>query len=144
MPSSLDRQKKVATAVLMGLAWVNLPVLLIMFGGWVGFLILAGNLGLKLHFTPAVNLVLGLGFFACGAILPWVAAWLWWSINVPKWRIWALAFARDWPALEPQAVQAGLLWSERTWFGRLCASTEIWTRDDRDKFAALKRAGSED
>ncbi len=143
MSSPLDRQKRVAAAVLLGLAWVNLPVLLIIFGGWIGFFIFMERSDLRLHFSPSMNLVLGICFYAAGVVVPWLAAWMWWSFNIPKWRIWAVAFTRDWPALEPQAIQAGLIWSERTWLGSFCSKTEIWTREDRRKFADLRRAGGE-
>jgi hypothetical protein len=131
----------VAAAVLVGTAWVNIPVLSIMLGGYAGAFYAASKTNLSLPFAAPINAAISVSLFAFVAIGPWLAAWLWWSFNIPKWRIWALERVDDWRGLEGRAIAAGLIWSEDTWFGRLCAATEIWSSRDRRRFAELKRAG---
>jgi hypothetical protein len=38
-------------------------------------------------------------------------AWVWWSLQVPRWRIWALQHVDDIETLHQRAVQAGIEWS---------------------------------
>lgn len=51
-------------------------------------------------------------------------AWVWWSLQVPRWRIWALQHVDDIETLHQRAVQAGIEWS----YGSVFERTEIKTR----------------
>lgn len=43
-------------------------------------------------------------------------AWLWWSIAVPKWRMWALRNVDNWPTFERAAIRDGLIWNRGSIF----------------------------
>jgi hypothetical protein len=65
-------------------------------------------------------------FAAC-----FVAAWLWWSVQVPKWRLWAYERVADIPELKRKAILVGLTWPD----GSIFARTEIKS----SQHAALER-----
>jgi hypothetical protein len=52
-------------------------------------------------------------FFLCFS-----AAWLWWSIHVPKWRLWAYERVEDIPELKRRAIAAQLIWPDGSIFSR--------------------------
>ena len=124
-------------AVWIGTLWVNIPVLAIMFGGW------GLEYAIASFVTPymprTINPYVLIPLFGIWLVAPWVLAWTWWSFNVPKWRIWALERVDDWPSLESDAIEAGLIWNENSLFGRMCARTEIWSAADREREAELRR-----
>ena len=121
----------------IGTLWINIPVLTIMFGGW-GLPALVVSV-FEHDIPPYVSPYLLFPLLGIWAVGPLVAAWMWWSINVPKWRIWALERVADWPALEQSAVGGGLIWDENTLLGRTCARTEIWSAADRERESELRR-----
>jgi hypothetical protein len=41
--------------------------------------------------------------------LCFVGAWLWWSFQVPKWRLWAYERVTDIPELKRRAIEAKLI-----------------------------------
>jgi len=51
----------------------------------------------------------------CGCF---VAAWLWWSVQVPKWRLWAYERVDDIPELKRRAIEAQLIWPDGSIFSR--------------------------
>jgi hypothetical protein len=63
--------------------------------------------------------------------------WLWWSVSVPKWRIWAMERTDNWPSLERAAIERSLIWDDSTWYGRMFSKTEIWSAADREHAADL-------
>ena len=58
----------------------------------------------------------------CGA--GWLLAWVWWSLAVPKWRLWAYERVADIAELKARAVTAGLTWPD----GNIFTRTEIKSR----------------
>jgi hypothetical protein len=94
-------------AILIGTLWVNIPVFSLMFSP---ILIL-------LAFVPEPSVAVAISVFVPGFIF----AWLWWSINVPKWRLWAYKRVSDIKALKNKAILAGLVWPD----GSLLSRTEI-------------------
>jgi len=66
-------------------------------------------------------------------------AWLWGSVTVVKWRLWAFARTDNWALLETKAIQDGLIWNRNTLCGRVFGRTEIWSSKDREREAELKR-----
>lgn len=115
----------------------TVPGMALMLGGW----------WLEWLFVERYNPRLNLGAFlnitvaALALVAPFVLAWLWWSIVIPRWRVWALRRNRDWPMLERLAIKANLIWDERTVRGRFFAKTELWTAGLRREFADLRRLG---
>jgi hypothetical protein len=95
-----------------------------------GTLVVNGPVWLLLA-TPAIALVLArdyLHFDVNGRVfgiavlalfvLCFVAAWLWWSVQVPKWRLWAYERVDDIPELKRRAIGAGLTWPDDSIFSR--------------------------
>jgi hypothetical protein len=80
--------------------------------------------------------VLNLSDLAKGlsVLLGIVAAWVWWSFQVPRWRIWALQHVDDIETLHQRAVQVGIEWS----YGSVFERTEIKTRQQLLQEAALQ------
>ena len=58
-----------------------------------------------------------LAFFA----VCFVSGWLWWSVQIPKWRLWAYERVADIPELKRRAILAQLTWPD----GSIFAKTEI-------------------
>jgi hypothetical protein len=49
-------------------------------------------------------------------ILAVAPAWIWWSIAVPKWRLWALKHVDNWPRLKASAIATLLIWPDTSPF----------------------------
>jgi hypothetical protein len=62
-----------------------------------------------------------------------VAAWCWWSYQVPKWRLWALQYVADFDTLHHKAVAFGIEWP----YGHFLAATEIKSPHQRRQEATL-------
>jgi hypothetical protein len=45
-----------------------------------------------------------------------VAAWLWWSFSVPRWRNWALDRGADPDELQSRGERAGIVWPVGSFF----------------------------
>jgi hypothetical protein len=86
-------------AIRRGQLVVNLPVLSIIVGG--------GILSFKLIPGP---------WFLVGPFAAITIAWLWWSLAVPRWRLWALRLGCDPDDLQKQGVEAGLVWPRGSFF----------------------------
>ncbi len=123
-------------ALRRGLFWVNGPVLLIMLIPFAP-LVAASKWAAYLqgHLSPetvsAVNM-------AClvFALLGFPAAWLWWSVTIPKWKLWAYSRVDDLWALKIAAIRAGLIWPD----GNIFAKTEICSKAVRRQIQALEDA----
>jgi hypothetical protein len=99
-----------ARAVLVGSMVVNGPVLLLLFGPsaivwWLG------GAPKVIHAPLGLRLALSFGLSVC-------VAWLWWSVAIPRWRIWAFERVSDLPKLKQMAVAARLTWPEGSVFER--------------------------
>jgi pyrimidine-nucleoside phosphorylase len=94
-------------AVAVGTFVVNLPVLAIMIGGFV------------------VSSWLLHGWVALiGSIASIAVAWLYWSLTVPRWRLWAMRSGADAELTQILAQRAGLVWKR----GSMFEKTEIGSR----------------
>jgi hypothetical protein len=93
----------VKQAVRRGLLIVNGPVLLFLLGPVAVFAYLVHHKVISQKYNW-----LALLFFAAGFVL----AWLWWSLSVARWRVWAYERVEDIPALKKQAIAAGLTWPD--------------------------------
>ena len=47
-----------------------------------------------------------------------ISAWLWWSVSIPKWRLWAYERVDDIAELKRRAVEARLIWPDGSIFSR--------------------------
>jgi hypothetical protein len=133
-------QKKAVSPVrarVVGLLWVNVPVFVIMFGGWGLPLLIAP----ELPPIPMSNWAVGI-LVATWAFLPFIAAWSWWSVNVPPWKLWALENCDDWETVERGAISDGLIWDQATLQGRIFTKTELWSHRLRSRETELREARS--
>jgi hypothetical protein len=94
----------VDAAIRKGLLVVNGPVTFLL-------IVPAITSILIFHRGPVVYTTAGVGF---------VLAWLWWSLAVPRWRLWAYERVpvAEIPQLKRHAVQVGLTWPDGSLFGR--------------------------
>src|SRR5262245_11102898 len=106
-------------AILRGTSVVNGPVFLLLFAPLGLFAVLV-DAGFVLREYKWVGIFVFLVSF--------IAAWTWWSISVPRWRVWAYERASDVRLLKQRAFEIGLTWPDQHGFGR----TEI-------KSAAVRR-----
>ncbi|HXI47981.1 MAG TPA: hypothetical protein VNH39_05270, partial [Steroidobacteraceae bacterium] len=99
-------------AVSRGTRTVNIPVWLLLVAPAVVFIggrhSVAALIGEK-----AFILVVCVLFVVCFS-----GAWLWWSIHVPKWRLWAYERVDNIPELKRRAIAAGLIWPDGSIFSR--------------------------
>lgn len=101
---------------------INLPAILLMAGGCVVSAYLATHdiIPLWVAFTG--------GALAVGI------AWLYWSIRITKWRVWAFENVRNVHELKKRAVREKLIYAEGSFWNR----TEIWSATDREKWQSLQ------
>jgi len=89
------------------------PMLLFVVLGKLGYIPSLGNEGF-MWFGPT--------FFIC--IL---GSWLIWSIQVPRWRLWAYKRVKDISELKEEAEYAQLIWPEGSFFQKTeIASKRVW------------------
>lgn len=111
----MNSKMSVSKAIWFGLLVVNGPVMLLLVGPLFAFSYFVDH-GIVSSAYNWVGLLVFLGGF--------VAAWLWWSVSVPKWRLWAYQRVNEIAALKERAVEVGLTWPDNHVFGR----TEIKSR----------------
>jgi hypothetical protein len=97
-------RSKAKDAVRVGIIWVNVPLLPI----------LIGPLALVQYVLGTPGIVVAVLCFLGG----FVAAWVWWSINISFWRRWAGRRGIDPHELQSQAQEANLLWPAGHFFER--------------------------
>ena len=119
----------VTRAITVGLFWVNGPIFPIMFLPMGLALVIVGPS------TPlGENGIIGIfALFFVG----WILAWTWWSINVPRWRLWAYQRVDDIPKLKRWAVAVGLTWPD----GHFLERTEIKSKAHAARERDLERQG---
>lgn len=111
----------VERAILMGYLFVNIPVGLLIAGP---MLVVA-----KYVSRPGPWWI---------AVLPggFILAWLWWSVVIPKWRLWAYERVQDIGELKRSAVDAQLLWPD----GSIFQKTEIKSASYVERERAFEHA----
>jgi hypothetical protein len=121
----------IGRAIATGLVWVNGSALLGFVLPW-GLMGLAAYLGWLERFDGSTVLT---GVIAL-LILSFITAWLAWSLQVSRWRLWAWRRVDDIEALKASAVAAGLIWPDRHVFER----TEIRSSGLSAELARLEEA----
>lgn len=109
-------------AVRRGVWLINVPVSLMLFGIPALTVIGYGQhiLSVSLALTIAVS-----GFFL---------AWLYWSIGITHWKIWAFANVRNVHELKRKSIARQIVWHDDSWFSK----TEIWSSANRERWKALQ------
>lgn len=95
--------------------------------------ILLVTLGIGLY--AGIQKLAGPPILLLGFVLAIVLPWLYWSIMVTKWRLWAFDRVRNVHELQKRAVQERLIWKE----GSFWEKTEIRTASDKAKWASLQK-----
>lgn len=122
------KRVSVTAAIALGTLWVNIPVIPLMFTPIALFVFLSAG---KANQQPvASDLLPSLGLFVLGFVL----AWSWWSIMVPRWRLWAWSHVEALVELKRRAVRAGLIWPD----GHLFEKTEFRTKATQARLRELE------
>ena len=61
-----------------------------------------------------------------GLVLGFIAGWLYWSVAIPKWRIWAFENVdkRNWKELKHKAIREKLIWPDNSIYNKTELRTE--------------------
>ena len=92
----------------------------------------------KLKYIPSIGYE-GMKWGLPAFLLGFIAGWLVWSVQVPRWRLWAYPRVRDIALLKELAAQSNLLWRD----GTLFAKTEIMSNKVRDELRRLEAASEQ-
>jgi hypothetical protein len=118
----------VDTAIRRGQKWVSYPSMALLFVPLTAFVVVAVRMG-----DAEISGWLG----AAGVVTPIAASWLWWSVMLPRWRVWAIEHVDDLGELLLQAMSKQLMWAPGSFFER----TEIQSPDLRLRLQrALRRS----
>ncbi|RKR85037.1 hypothetical protein BDD43_5293 [Mucilaginibacter gracilis] len=101
---------------------VNLPVTFIM----VGVMCLTAYMFVQ--FQPPAY------FIFIGIVASFILAWLYWSVMITRWRIWAFENVSNVNELKKRAVKEKLIWKDGSFFEK----TEIRTAADKRKLNSLQ------
>ncbi len=75
-----------------------------------------------------------------GTFLAIVLGWLWWSIMITKWRLWAYKNVSNLYELEKRAIREKLIWSDKSIFEK----TEIRTAINKAILNSLKNKSKQE
>ncbi|MGA6119201.1 hypothetical protein [Sphingobacterium anhuiense] len=88
---------------------------------------------------------LGISFYLCIHLSFWIVpigfvfavafSWIWWSIMITKWRLWAFDNVRNVHELKKRAIQEKLIWPDDVIFNK----TEISNATEKEKWNVLKQ-----
>lgn len=111
------KYKSIRDVLRKGHIYINGVVTLIMILIWLLAMFLAFQIVPEQYSTAAIFIGLLSGF---------VAGWFYWSLTIPKWRIWAFnnVNMREWRELKNQAIYERLIWPDNSIFNK----TEFRTR----------------
>jgi hypothetical protein len=115
-PISIDK------AIAKGHIMINYPVVIIMWGTIAGCFYL-GNQKIAPFWIIPMGFVLG-----------FILAWLYWSIMITKWRLWAFENVCNVHELKERAVQEKLIWPDHSIFEK----TEIRSASDKERWRLLQ------
>jgi hypothetical protein len=115
-------QLTVNKAIKKGHQMVNYPVFAIMI---IGF-------GLTIYFMTLKLNSLFVGLFG---VSTFVLMWLWWSIQITRWKILAFGNVRNVHELKRKAIEQQLIWNDSSWFNK----TEIWSQEQKQKWSKIEK-----
>lgn len=115
------KYKSIREVLRKGHLYINGLVMLIMMLIWFLSIFLAYQIVPEKYSTSTILI---------GFVLGFVAGWLYWSIAIPKWRIWAFENVdkRDWLKLKNKAIHEKLIWPDNSIFNK----TEIRTKEQKE------------
>ena len=118
----MQERVSVNEAIARGHRMINVPVMGIMFG----------TLGLCLY--TGIQKILPIWIIPIGFLLAFGLAWLYWSIMITKWRLWAFEQVRNVHELKKRAVLEKLIWPDNSVFEK----TEIRSTIDKERWDMLQ------
>jgi hypothetical protein len=121
-------------ALRRGFWTVNVPVLLIIFGQFSVTLMVVQaveRFGTLLP-RPAVDYLMPALLIV--ALSSPLTGWIWWSVAVPKWKLWAYSRVEDVQALKIAAIQGQLIWPD----GHIFEKTEWCSKAMRREILRLE------
>jgi hypothetical protein len=89
--------------------------------------------GMKFKFIPSMGYE-GMKWFIPTFVTGFVGSWLVWSIQVPRWRLWAYRRVKNISHLKARAAESQLIWSD----GSIFQKTEIMSRSVREELLRLE------
>ena len=90
--------------------------------------LLGTYLAMKAGWLPSRGLQ-GMRWFGPLFLLAFIGSWLVWSVQVPKWRLWAYERVEDIQELKSAAIADQLIWPDDSVFTRSeLASRATWAR----------------
>lgn len=128
----LEEMLSVGRAITVGLVWVNGSAM----SGFALPVIVAALVSSKVDLDHISGLAALTGIAVVFA-LSFLVSWFAWSIQCPRWRVWAYRRVDDIGALKSSAVSAGLIWPEGHFFQR----TELRTAAQSAELIRLEDAG---
>jgi hypothetical protein len=111
---------------------IKLPSMVLLFGTLLG-----SYLAMELGWLPSRGLP-GLKWFGPVFLIAFVGGWLVWSVQVPKWRLWAYERVDDIHDLKDKAMAAQIIWADHSPFTR----TEIASRATWERIRQLEAANA--
>ena len=118
----MNEQKLVDKAITRGQLVINLPVIIILITTIGVFLSFQRKLGYPEYFT------------LLGLLSGFILSWLYWSLSVARWKVWAYSNVNDLELLKNEAVKANIIWPEGNFFNR----TIIYSRSQRNQLIELE------
>jgi len=115
-------QLTVNQAIKKGHQMVNYPVFAIMI---IGF-------GITIYFSILKLNSLVIGTFG---VSTFVFMWLWWSIQITRWKILAFGNVRNVHELKRKAIEQQLIWNDDSWFNK----TEIWSDAQKQEWQNIEK-----
>jgi hypothetical protein len=112
---------------------VKLPSMAVLLGPLLTFVLLA-----KLKYVPSIGYP-GMKWAAPFFLVSFVGGWLVWSIQVPRWRLWAYRRVNDIALLKELAVERHIIWQD----GSIFEKTEIASPHVRDELRRLEAGARE-
>jgi len=104
-----------------------------------------GNRMVNYPVVVIILTTLGISFYLCIHLPFWIVSigfvfaiafsWLWWSIMITKWRLWAFENVRNVHELKKRAIQEKLIWPDDVIFNK----TEISNATEKEKWNVLKQ-----
>jgi hypothetical protein len=87
----------------------------------------------KLNYVPSYGYA-GMRLALPTLLFSFVGSWLVWSVQVPRWRLWAYRRVKDIEQLKELAIERQYIWPD----GSIFEKTEIMSRKVRDELRKLE------
>jgi hypothetical protein len=97
-----------------------------------GMLVMFGMMGLTFLFGFQKNSPVWI--WPVGLLSSIILSWLFWSVRITKWKVWAFDNVRNVHELKKRAIQERLIWDDYSFFN----NTEIWNSNDKQKWDLLQ------